>query len=523
MSDPLRLLLVDDSPTDAKLIVEALRRAGLELVFDRADTAQAMRAALDKGGVDAVLCDWSMPKFSAMRALALVREMGLDLPFILVSGTIGEEAAVEAMRAGANDYVLKDNIARLAPALEREIRDGSEREARRRSDAALHLSESHLRQAQKMEAIGRLASGVAHDFNNILSVVLSYCSLIRDNLRLDDPMRDDVEEIGKAGRRAADLTRQLLLFSRQQVVETKVIDLNDMLASMDKMVRRIVGEDVEVRSTHVDASCRVRADPGSIDQVIMNLVVNARDAMPTGGTLTMATANVTLDERTALARQGAKPGSYVMFAVTDTGTGMDTATQARIFEPFFTTKEVGKGTGLGLSTVFGIVRQSGGAIRVQSEPGHGASFEVYLPRVDEKLDSEKHPIAPKTLHGTETILLVEDEEQLRVVARNILRRYGYRVLEARNGGEALLFCGRNTETIHLLLADVVMPEMSGPELAKQLAKTRPAMRVLCMSGYTDDSIVRHGVVEARYPFLQKPVTPESLARKVREVLDAPGP
>jgi two-component system, cell cycle sensor histidine kinase and response regulator CckA len=524
MSSPIRLLLVDDSATDAKLVVQALRGAGLEVVFERVDNAEAMRASLEKGEWDAVLCDWSMPKFSAMGALSVIKEMTLDLPFILVSGTIGEESAVEAMRAGAHDYVLKDKLARLAPALEREIRDGAVRDARRRSEDALRASESHLRQAQKMEAVGRLAGGVAHDFNNVLCVILSYCSLISENLRPDEPLRGDIEEIAKAGRRAADLTKQLLLFSRQQVIETKVIDLNDVLANMDKMVRRIVGEDVEVKSTVASTVGRVRVDPSSVEQVLMNLVVNARDAMPTGGTLTMETANVTLDREYAFPEdEGPKAGPYVMLAVTDTGMGMDQATQARIFEPFFTTKEIGKGTGLGLSTVFGIVQQSGGTVRVESEPGRGSSFKVYLPRVDEKLDSEKMAIAPKTLHGTETVLLVEDEDQLRVVARGILRRCGYEVFEARNGGEALLFCQEHAGTIHLLLSDVVMPKMSGPELAKRLVKVHPEMRVLCMSGYTDDSVFRHGMVDARFPFLQKPFTPESLARKVREVLDVRGP
>ena len=390
----------------------------------------------------------------------------------------------------------------------------------KRMEAALNDSESQLRQAQKMEAVGRLAGGVAHDFNNMLSVILSYGALLEDGLRPEDPLLADVQEIVKAGQRAADLTRQLLLFSRQQVVETKVLDLNAVLAEVDKMVRRLVGEDVEVRLVSPEGLGRVRGDPSAMEQVILNLVVNARDAMPQGGTLTMETANVVLDDEYARTHHGAAPGPHVMLSVSDTGIGMDRATMTRIFEPFFTTKEIGKGTGLGLSTVFGIVQQAGGTVWVESEPGKGASFKVYLPAVSEDVTVSMATLAPVARRATETILLVEDEDQLRNVARGILRKSGYEVLEARNGGEALLLCEQHAGEIHLLLSDVVMPKMSGPELARRLSQVRQSMRVLCMSGYTDDSIVRHGVLDAQFAFLQKPFTPETLTRKVREVLDA---
>jgi CheY-like chemotaxis protein len=370
-----------------------------------------------------------------------------------------------------------------------------------------------------MEAIGRLAGGVAHDFNNLLTVILGFGELMLGDLKPGDPVRDAVEEVCKAGQRAAGLTRQLLMFSRQQVIEPKVLDLNDVLTGMHKMLRRILGEDVETISLSNPSLGRVRVDPSSIEQVVMNLAVNARDAMPTGGKLTIETANVVLDEHYALSHLPAKAGPYVMLAVSDTGTGMDRETQARIFEPFFTTKELGKGTGLGLSTVFGIVQQSGGNIWVYSEPGKGTTFKVYLPRVDAEVDVVRPQVGSAALRGTETILLVEDEEQVRAVVLNILRRQGYRVIPAQNGGEALLLCEKHSGAIDLLLTDVVMPRMSGPELAKRLAMTRPEMKVLCMSGYTDDSIVRHGVLEGHVAFLQKPITPASLARKVREVLD----
>jgi signal transduction histidine kinase len=379
--------------------------------------------------------------------------------------------------------------------------------------------EEQLRQAQKMEAIGRLAGGIAHDFNNVLSVILSYGEALLDELKPGEPMRGDIEEIRKAGMRAADLTRQLLMFSRQQAIEAKVLDLNDLLAGIDKMLRRIVGADVDIVLLPKQPLGRVRVDPGSMEQAIMNLVVNARDAMPRGGKLTLETGNVVLDENYAREHHGVKPGPYVMVAVTDTGMGIDKAILPRIFEPFFTTKAKGKGTGLGLASVFGMVHQSGGSVWVCSQLGKGTSFKIYLPRVDASVETLGPGPAPATLRGTETILLVEDDDQVRLVARGILRRAGYHVIEARNAGEALLHAEEHPATIHLLLTDVVMPQMSGPALAKRLASVRPEMKVLCMSGYTDDSIIRHGVIESNMTFVQKPITPEVLATKVREVLD----
>jgi signal transduction histidine kinase len=394
-----------------------------------------------------------------------------------------------------------------------------EEAGRMRAEAALRQSEEQLRQAQKMEAVGRLAGGVAHDFNNVLSVILGHGELLLERLAPNDPMREDLEEICQAGTRAAGLTRQLLMFSRQQVIEPKVIDLGEVLTTMDNMLQRILGEDVELVSLTPPVG-RVTADPSHMEQVILNLVVNARDAMPTGGKLTIEIANIVLDETYAHEHLPVIAGSYVMLAVTDNGIGMDRETQLRIFDPFFTTKALGTGTGLGLSTVFGIVRQSGGTIWVYSELGQGTTFKIYFPRVDAEVDAVKPQVAAVTLRGSETILLVEDEEQVRTIIVNILRRQGYRVISAQNGGEALLVCERETASIDLLVTDVVMPLMSGPELSRRLVQVRPDMKVLCISGYTDDSIVRHGVVDSGVAFLQKPITPTSLARKVREVLDA---
>jgi len=372
--------------------------------------------------------------------------------------------------------------------------------------------EAQLRQAQKMEAIGRLAGGIAHDFNNILTVILTSGELLLEELKHEDPARSEVEEICKAGTRAAALTRQLLMFSRRQVLEPRVLDLAAITANLESMLRRVVGEDIELVLRNEPGLGSVRADPGSIEQVIMNLVVNARDAMPTGGTLTIETRNEPGDEI-------AQDHHRVVLSITDTGTGMTAATQAQIFDPFFTTKDVGKGTGLGLSTVFGIVEQSNGEIRVRSEPGVGTTFTISLPHLDAEPDVaiSRTGVAQR---GSETILLVEDEAQVRAVASALLRRQGYDVLEMRSGAEALAYCRSHAAPIHLLVTDVVMPQISGPVLFRQLVELRPQLRVLCMSGYTDDSIVRHGVLQADLAYLQKPFTADSLGRKVREVLDA---
>jgi PAS domain S-box-containing protein len=380
-----------------------------------------------------------------------------------------------------------------------------------------HL-EDQLRQAQKIEAIGQLAGGIAHDFNNLLTAILGYSEMLEGQLADNAPLLSEVREIQKAGDRAASLTRQLLAFSRLQVLEPTVLDLNEIVRNFEKMWTRLISEDIDlVTALHPELGL-VRADAGQLEQVIMNLVVNSRDAMPSGGKLTIETANVELDEAYARQHVSVRPGNYVMFAVSDTGVGMDATTQARIFEPFFTTKEMGKGTGLGLSTAYGIVKQSGGYVWVYSEPGKGSTFKVYLPRV-EGVPAAAYPARPAAPpRGDETILLVEDEELVRKLAHTLLEGLGYTVLEAPGGEHALEIARTHPGPIHLVLTDVVMPGMGGADLASRLHAARPGLRVLYMSGYTDDAIVRHKVLEPGTSFLQKPFTPAVLARKVREAL-----
>ncbi len=380
--------------------------------------------------------------------------------------------------------------------------------------------EEQLRQAQKMEAVGRLAGGVAHDFNNLLMVIRGHAEMLAEQVDADDPPHRNVSQIQKAAERAGALTQQLLAYSRKQVVEPKVLDLNVIVAEMCRMLPRLLGEDIELTAAQSVSLGRVRADRGQIEQVLLNLAVNARDAMPQGGKLTLETANVDLGEAYARRHAGVRAGPYVMLAVSDTGTGMDEETLSHVFEPFFTTKDVGKGTGLGLATVFGVVQQSDGHIWVHSEPGKGTTFRVYLPRIEgavEETGAEK-PLSG-SLEGTETILLVEDEEAVRDLVRDGLQRRGYTVLEARNGAEALAISTHQRGPIHLLVTDVVMPGMSGREVAHRLAPLHPKMKVLYISGYIENAVVHHGVLDPGTAFLQKPFREPELAQKVRELLD----
>ncbi len=422
-------------------------------------------------------------------------------------GTVRDfECSGTEMQVGSKTFAIS---------VERDITD------RKRVEAEREKLEEQLRVSQKMEAIGSLAGGIAHDFNNLLSVILNYTDFAMEGMREGDPVRDDLLKVKKAGERAAALTHQLLAFSRKQVLQPVPLNLNQIAAGVEKMLRRILGEDIDFVQVLAPDLGLTLVDPGQIEQVLMNLVVNARDAMHEGGKLTIETSNTEIDEEYVACHMAVKPGSYVQLTVTDTGCGMDEQTKARLFEPFFTTKEKGKGTGLGLSTVYGIVKQSGGNISVYSEPGQGTTFKIYLPRdlSATTVTAIKPPTVLRRSTGAETILVVEDEEELRKVARRILDAAGCTVLTAADGDEALLISARHAGDIHLLLTDVVMPRMSGRVLAQELSKTRPALKVLYMSGYADNAIVHHGVLDAGTHFLGKPFTADDLTRKVREVLD----
>ena len=469
--------------------------------------------------------------------------LGMHLPFVpaekqaeflalrrrALQGEVFTEPELHRRRADGSPIVISVSTAPLRRpdgsiyGIMSILMDVTERKAAEETRERLTIVEEQLRQSQKMEAVGRLAGGVAHDFNNLLTAISGYSDLLLHRLPHYSTLRRDVEEIRKAGDRAAALTRQLLAFSRRQVLQPKVLDLNTVVTKMGRMLRSLVGENIVLSIDLSPSLSRVKADPGQIEQVIVNLVVNSRDAMPDGGRITIATADADLSSAYAAAHPEVVPGPYVLLSVTDTGQGMSDDAQAHLFEPFFTTKERGKGTGLGLPTVYGIVQQSGGHIRVNSAAEHGSTFLVYLPRVEAPQDGATgtdRPLLPHPSPGTETVLLAEDEEVVRRLAREILSGNGYTVLEAGNGREALLLSEAHRGEIHLLLTDVVMPKMSGRELGERIRLHRPDLRILYMSGYTDDSILRHGVLLDGIPFLQKPFTAEVLARKVREVLDS---
>jgi len=510
----VRILFVEDSPEDVELEERELRKGGLLFQSQRVWTREDCVRALRESKPDLIISDYSLPDMDGLTALEIAKEICSDVPFIFVSGTIGEERAVESLKRGATDYVIKDRLEGLVIKVRRALKEAEERAENRRL-------EEQLRQSQKVEAVGRLAGGIAHDFNNLLTAIIGYTDLVLNNFGDNNPLSADILEIKKAGQRAAKLTSQLLAFSRKQVLRPRVLDLNDVVSDMDKMLRRLIGADIELITLFGPELGHVRVDPGGIEQIIMNLAVNARDAMPQGGRLTVETTNVELDDAYARKHIAVKPGPYVMLAVSDNGSGMDAETQSHLFEPFFTTKELGKGTGLGLSTVYGIVKQSGGNIWVYSEPGEGTVFKIYLPRVTEAIETWESSIKDQTdkLTGTETVLVVEDESAVRNLVRNVLQRNGYTVLDANHGEEALRIAIRHEGIIHVMVTDVVLPHMSGRQLAQRMATIRSDIKVLYMSGYTDNAIVRHGVLDLGIAFLQKPFTTEALLRKVREVLD----
>ncbi len=510
----LRVLLVEDDANDAALLLRELKRLGYDTTWERVETREAMGLALERDW-DLIVSDYSLPRFDALDALDLCRERGIDLPFIIVSGTIEEEEAVESMRLGAHDFITKGRLARLGPAIVRGLRERAERRALKRA-------EERLRQGQKMEAIGQLAGGVAHDFNNVLGVILGYGEMLVNTLPPGQREHERATQILQATARGAALTRQLLMFSRQQPMEARVLDVATTVRHVESMLSRLIGANIEV-AIHSDGRMgRVKADPTQVEQVVMNLVINARDAMPDGGRLIIETASVEVDEGYTASHPDARPGPHVLLAVSDNGIGMSAETLSHIYEPFFTTKEAGRGTGLGLATVYGIVRQSGGHIAVYSELGRGTSFKIYLPRVDELAD-EMGAVAPasQTRTGHETILLIEDEEGLREVLVEQLLEGGYTVVTGADAEAALEAAAGYDGPIHLVIADVVLPGMSGGAAVKALRAARPEIRVIYMSGYTRSAAAQNGPIEGGEAFLQKPFSLDTLLHKVREVIDRP--
>jgi hypothetical protein len=642
MNSPLHILHLEDDPHDATLARTALEDDGIICATTCVHNCADFVAALERGGIDLVLSDFSLPAFDGLSAVEIVRTRWPDLPVILVSGSLGEERAIDSLKSGATDYVLKERLARLAPAVRRSMKEVEERAERRRMEGKLRESEQRLRivfsesplgialvgmdgrpllanaalqkmlgysdeelcrmpfaqfthpddcatdqelyrqliqgtrksyqiekrylhkdgqvvwgrlsasmvraaaghadfaigmvedvteyrrleaqfiEAQKMDVIGQLASGVAHDFNNIIAVIMGYSDLLTAQLGPAGPLRNYAEEIGHASERAARLTQQLLVFSRKQTVQSVVLDLNVVVRDLEKMLRRLIDEHIEMTIVPEAHIGRIKADSGYIGQILMNLVINARDAMPDGGELTIATRNVTLDENHSRPRENVKPGDYVMLSVKDTGTGMTDDVKAHLFEAFFTTKPLGEGTGLGLATCKNIVQQCAGHIGFSSELGKGTIFRAYFPRVDEPLDSDTHLVkAGPVPRGTETLLVVEDDPAVRQLARGVLEAQGYKVLSAVNGQDALrVVREHNGAPISLVVSDAIMPVMGGKAMAEWLKTAYPDLKILFTSGYTDDTVAHDGALDAGIQFLAKPYTPATLARKVRDLLDA---
>jgi len=510
----VRILLIDDDPQAQALIEMALIDAHFERRIEVIGTAAAGLARIKADEHDIYLVDQRLPDGTGLELIRAAKALGTDKPFILMTGYGSGALDEAALQEGAADYVEKHLV---GAHLERSIRYALRNW---QSSRALHDREEQLRQSQKMEAIGRLAGGVAHDFNNLLTAIIGYTDMIDERGDLDPATDREVSEIRMAADRGAALTRQLLAFSRKQLLNPTVININESVRGLLHMLPRLIGDHI-----HTDARLEhhlgfVRADASQIEQVIVNLVLNARDAMPTGGHVTIETANVVLDGN-RLDDEGLslEPGPYVMLTVTDTGGGMDEETRAHAFEPFFTTKEKGKGTGLGLATVYGIIDQSGGGIAMDTAPGRGTSIKIYLPVTDAPPPAERPNAAPLATEGNETLLLVEDNDAIREISARALRRRGYTVYEARNGAEALEWSSRTMRRPDMLITDVVMPGLSGPNLATRLREENPGLRVLYMSGYTDDATELHGTFWGGVPLLQKPFTPALLAERVRMALD----
>lgn len=512
MNTTLRVLLVEDSEDDAVLIVRELERGGFDVTLRRVDSAGAMRAALDAERWHLVISDYTMPGFSGSEALKIFRERGLEAPFIFVSGTLGEDAAVAALKSGAQDYVLKGNLKRLVPAVRRELREVEKRREHKRLELQVRL-------LQRFEALGRLAGGIAHDFNNIIGAIMGWAEIGYEEAPSGTTTRERFRKIGEQATRAAGLTRQILAFARRQFLEPRNMDLNVLVAESVNLLEKLLGAQVHVTTALASDLEPVWADPAQIEQVLTNLCLNARDAMPRGGNLRIETRKAEIGEVGDPLCAFAKPGRYVLLSVSDTGAGMDAATLEHIFEPFFTTKGDGKGTGLGLAMVYGIVKQHNGCIDAISEPKQGTTFRVHLPVGTGPAEGRERSVDGEAKRGTETILVAEDSEALAEVAREYLVSLGYTVLVAGSGAEAVRLFEAKQDSVALVLLDVVMPAMSGPDAYAKMRAIRPDVRVVFTTGYVAEATSLDVVAGKRPPVLQKPYGRKSLGQIIRTALD----
>ena len=512
----LRILILEDEPSDAELAQRQLRSAGLDFAAVVVDTKAAFLRELDAFCPDVILSDFSMPGFPGENALKITRELYPHIPFIVLSGALGDEAAVDLIRQGATDYVLKDRPASLPTVVIRALREVEQRAERARLEAQLY-------QAQRLESLGQLAGGVAHDFNNLLGIISNHTSFVSEELAKEPAqidwqvVREDLAQVETAVQRAVGLTRQLVTFGRREVLQPRVLNINGVVTDVEDLLAHTLGEHVELAAVLAGNLGPVLADPGQVEQLLVNLAVNARDAMPTGGTLTIETANTHLDEADAARQASLRPGDYVSVKVSDTGTGIPRDVIDRVFEPFFSTKPPGAGTGLGLATVHGIITQAGGAVWIESEPGQGTTVTALWPVTDRAAAPARPPGLEPAEGAGKIVLLVEDEPAVREMTRRMLDRSGYQVLTAASGHDAVKIAGRPGQ-IDLLLTDVIMPKMSGREVADRVRVLQPGIRVLFMSGYTQGLLSAQGVLEPGLYLIEKPFSATSLATKLNEIL-----
>jgi len=518
----LRILLVEDSEDDAELVMRFARQNREKPDFHRVDSESLMRDALQKGPWDLVLSDYSLPSFSGLKAIQVLRDTGARIPLIIVSGTIGEDTAVGAIKAGATDYVLKSDLGRLPIAIDRAIQEARDRI---QEEQRLQEAQQQLLQSQKMETVGRLAGGVAHDVNNVLAAITLFAELAIDQVKANqlDPAVESLEAILKSKETAAGIVRQLLLFSRHKIGPAQIIDLVSVISGVESLIKRLIGEGIQLKLTKPTEPILVQGDRAQVEQIVLNLAVNARDAMSEGGVLTATLESQKLDKTPPDARMPIKPWAYAVLTVTDTGCGMPESVIQKIFEPFFTTKEPGKGTGLGLSVVYGILAQVGGTITVNSKPNQGTTITIYWPlatgQTQTSVDlSTKIEEFNRAKEGPITILLVEDEGYLREVMARTLKKQGHTVLVAEGAREALKILEEKKAIIGLLITDVIMPEMSGTELAKEANRVAPTLKILFLSGYADQSLQDFQINTNFMWFQEKPFSSKALIEKVNEII-----